>query len=187
MALRSVVFVVVLPMLAVPAVSRAQQTGSLPVSPPRVHREIRGFDFRKDGVWRRQGRAVRALRAHLLSRRNLGALNAPMAAGPALASAAAVSGVLKVPTILFKFKNTPASQLRTSAAYDQVLFGTTPPSGRPYTYRSFYEQMSNGLLSLQGNAIGYVTLDSTETPLLPTTRRRPQPTRISISSRVRSP
>src|SRR5437016_1201269 len=153
--------VAVLSALSVPAVSRAQQA-----PPLRVRREIPGFDFRKDGVWRRQARAVRAARARLLSRRNFGALNAPMAAaGAPLASGAAVSGVLRVPAVLFKFKNTPAGELRNTAQYDQVLFAPSPTgasAGRPYTYRSFYEQMSNGLLSVQGQSYGYAALDSNE-------------------------
>src|SRR5947199_4085382 len=147
--------------LSVPAVTRAQQ-----VPPPRVRREIRGFDFRKDGVWRRQARAVRALRTRLLSRRNFGTLNAPMAAaGAPLTSGAAVSGVLRVPAILFKFKDTPGAQLRNTTQYTQVLFAASPTgasAGRPYTYRSFYEQMSNGLLSVQGATYGYAALDSNE-------------------------
>src|SRR3989475_1579704 len=112
--------------------------------PPRVRREIPGFDFRKDGVWRRQARAVRALRALLLSRRNVGALNAPMAAvGAPTPAGTAVSGVLRVPAILFKFKDTPAAQLRTTTQYDQVLYAPSPTgasAGRPYTYRTFYEE-----------------------------------------------
>jgi immune inhibitor A len=159
---RSLALVVVVSTLTVPAVTSAQQA-----SPPRVRREIPGFDFRKDGVWRRQARAVRALRARLWSRGNFGALNAPMAAAAAapLGSAPAVSGVLRVPAILFKFKNTPASELRTTTQYNQVLFGAAPmgaAAGRPYTYRTFYEQMSNGLLSVQGQAYGYAALDSNE-------------------------
>jgi len=158
---RSLALVVVVSTLTVPAVTSAQQA-----SPPRVRREIPGFDFRKDGVWRRQARAVRALRARLLSRGNFGALNAPMAAAAApLGSAPAVSGVLRVPAILFKFRDTPASELRTTVAYDQVLFGVAPvgaAAGRPYTYRTFYEQMSNDLLSVQGQSYGYAALDSNE-------------------------
>src|SRR3989441_434527 len=158
---RSLVLVVVVSALSVPAVTRAQQA-----PPPRVRREIPGFDFRKDGVWRRQARAVRAQRARLLSRRNFGALNAPMAAAAApLGSAPAVSGVLRVPAVLFRFKDTPASQLRTTVAYNQVLFGVAPvgaAAGRPYTYRTFYEQMSNDLLSVQGQTFGYAALDSNE-------------------------
>src|SRR2546430_318842 len=158
---RSLVLVAVVSGLSLPAVTRAQQ-----VPPPRVRREIRGFDFRKDGVWRRQARAVRALRARLLSRRNFGALNAPMAAaGAPLASGAAVSGVLRVPAILFRFKDTPGAQLRSTSQYTQVLFAASPTgasAGRPYTYSSFYEQMSNGLLSVQGASFGYAALDSNE-------------------------
>jgi len=158
---RSLVLVAVVSVLTVPAVIGAQQA-----RPPRVRREIPGFDFRKDGVWRRQARAVRALRARLLARRNVGALNAPMAAaGAPLASGVAVSGVLRVPAVLFKFKNTPASEVRNTTQYDQVLFAPSPTgasAGRPYTYRTFYEQMSNGLLSVQGQTYGYATLDSNE-------------------------
>ena len=161
MTLRSLMLVAAVAGLSVPAVTRAQQ-----VPPPRVRREIRGFDFRKDGVWRRQARAVRALRTRLLSRRNFGTLNAPMAAaGAPLTSGAAVSGVLRVPAILFKFKDTPGAQLRNTTQYTQVLFAASPTgasAGRPYTYRSFYEQMSNGLLSVQGATYGYAALDSNE-------------------------
>src|SRR5437879_10071277 len=158
---RSLVVVAGVCALSVPGATRAQQA-----PPPRMRREIRGFDFRKDGVWRRQARAVRALRARLLSRRSFGALNAPMtAAGAPFASGAAVSGVLRVPAILFRFKDTPGAQLRTTTQYTQVLFAAAPTgasAGRPYTYRTFYEQMSNGLLSVQGATYGYAALDSNE-------------------------
>src|SRR5207247_3065525 len=95
---RSLVIVAVCSALIVPALAHAQQA-----PPPRVRREIPGFDFRKDGVWRRQARAVRAARARLLSRRNFGALNAPMAAaGAPLASGPAVSGVLRGRAVYFQ-------------------------------------------------------------------------------------
>src|SRR5260370_42337296 len=119
---RSLVLVVVISALTVPGATRAQQA-----APPRVRREIPGFDFRKDGVWRRQARAVRAQRARLLSRRNFGALNAPMAGAAApVGSAPAVSGVLRVPALLFKFKDTPASKPRTTAQHNEVPFRPTP-------------------------------------------------------------
>jgi len=78
---------------------------------------------------------------------------------------AAVSGVLRVPAILLKFKDTPAAELRTTTQYNQVLFAASPTgasAGRPYTYRSYYEQLSNGLLSVQGQTYGYAALDSNE-------------------------
>ena len=164
---RSLVLVAVVCALSVPGASRAQQA-----PPPRVRREIKGLDFRKDGVWRRQARAVRALRAKLLARRSFAALNAPMAAagaplaaGVPLASSAAVSGALRVPAILFKFKDTPATEVRNTTQYNQVLFAASPTgasAGRPYTFHSYYEQMSNGLLNVQGEAYGYAALDSNE-------------------------
>src|SRR6266581_178204 len=106
----------------------------------------------------------------LLVRRRFAALNAPLlggggaplSPGAPLAGSAAVSGVLRVPALLFKYKNTPYSQLRSASQYDQVLFSITPPSGRPYTYRTFYEQMSHGLFSVQGKTFGYAALDSAE-------------------------
>ena len=161
------VAVLVLVCLAAPGRAPAQQ------GPPRVRREIPGFDFRKDGVWRRQARAVRALRHRMLARRNFPALNAPMAggggtplsAGAPLAANAAVSGIVKIPAILFRFKDTPAAEIRTTTQFNQVLFAPAPTgasAGRPYTYRSFYEQMSNGLLSIQGQTYGYAALDSNE-------------------------
>ncbi|OLC74324.1 MAG: hypothetical protein AUH78_11490 [Gemmatimonadetes bacterium 13_1_40CM_4_69_8] len=143
---------------SVPGAARAQDRPS-----PRW--EIRKFDFRSDGVWRKQARQVAKNRARLLGRRQFGALNAPLVGGGGVApsgAAVAVSGVLRVPALLFKFRDTPAAQVRAAAEYDQVLFAATPPSGRPYTYRSFYEQLSNGLLSIQGETYGAVTLDSDE-------------------------
>src|SRR3989441_2223523 len=158
---RSLVIVAVCSPLIVPALARAQQA-----SPPRVRREIPGFDFRKDGVWRRQARAVRAARARLLARRVLEAFTARGAAAAALPPPGpAVSGVLRVPAILLKFKNTPAAQLRTTTQYNDVLFAASPTgasAGRPYTYRSYYEQLSNGLFSVQGQTYGYAALDSNE-------------------------
>ncbi len=133
--------------------------------------EIPGFDFRKDGVWRTQARAVRARRAELRAAGRFAELNAPVArvapmsqvAGPQ-PSATVVSGVLKVPAILFRYKDSPAPTF-VAADYDAVLFGATPAgaaAGRPYTYRSFYTQLSNGVFDIQGQTFGYANLDSNE-------------------------
>jgi M6 family metalloprotease-like protein len=155
-------FAVALAAALAPAATRAQGL-------PPYRREIRGFDFHRDGVWRRQARAVHARRARLLARRDFPALNAPivtsggvpLSSGAPLASVAAVSGILRVPALLFRFRDSPTPAF-TAAAYTQVLFASAPPSGRPYTYRTFYEQLSNGLFSIQGTAYGYVTLDNDE-------------------------
>jgi len=133
--------------------------------------EIPGFDFRRDGVWRKKGREVRALRARLRAAGRFAELAAPITGGAPLSQAAGpgpsatqISGVLKVPAILFRFKDSPAPTF-VAANYDDVLFGATPAgagAGRPYTYRSFYQQMSNGVFDIQGKTYGYATLDSNE-------------------------
>src|SRR5438046_9776198 len=134
-----------------PGAARAQDR-----SAPRW--EIRKFDFRSDGVWRKQARQVATNRARLLGRRQFGALNAPLAgaggaAGVLLspvapsAAAVAVSGVLRVPALLIKYRDTPAAQLRAAAESDQAPFAATPPSGRRCTDRSICGTISTGLLS----------------------------------------
>jgi M6 family metalloprotease-like protein len=130
--------------------------------------EIPGFDFRRDGVWRTKAREVREMRARLRAAGRYSELNAPVArvapmsqmSGPQ-PSATQVSGVLEVPAILFRFKDSPASPF-VAASYDSVLFAATPPPGRPYTYRSFYNEMSNGVFDIQGQTFGYANLDSNE-------------------------
>lgn len=132
--------------------------------------EVPGRDFAPDGVWRKPAGAVRATRRRLLAQRDFAALNAGAARAALLAppqniaaSPAAVSGVLRAPLILFDFKDTdPGALVFSSGQYQSALFGSTPPSGRPYTLRSYYEQLSNGMFSVQGTAYGWVSLDSNE-------------------------
>ena len=127
--------------LGAPAVAVAQERAT-----PR--REVPGLDFRPDGVWRKQARAVRAARTRLLSQGRFSDLNAPLAAAAPAPSAAAVSGTLSVPAVLFTYAGTSAPPF-AATDYDAVLFGATPLFARPYTYHSFYSQMSTGLLDIQ--------------------------------------
>ncbi|HEX4574212.1 MAG TPA: immune inhibitor A domain-containing protein, partial [Gemmatimonadales bacterium] len=126
--------------------------------------EVPGFEFAPNGVWRGRARRIAQIRATLLSQgaflRLNQALTAPLG-GPALA-APAVTGVLKVPAILLRFQDTNVGALYDTASYDNVLFASTPPPGRPYTIRTFYEQMSHGLFSMQGQVLGWVPLSKIE-------------------------
>jgi M6 family metalloprotease-like protein len=132
--------------------------------------EIRGLDFRPAGVWRARAQQVRRYRAALLSQGAFSTLNAPLASRaprvlprtPQASPPQVVSGILKVPAIMFQFRDRTFSVTHTASEYDRVLFSTAPPLGRPYTYRTFYQQMSNGLLDIQGQTYGPATLDSTE-------------------------
>ncbi len=133
-------------------------------------REPRGFDFRPDGVWRVRARQVRVARASALARDDFRSLNSALAfrapvglRAQAAPSPTAVSGVIRVPYFLVSFRNTDTTTLRPIAAYDTMLTFATAPPGRPYTVRTFYEEMSNGLLSLQGEILSRTALDSNDT------------------------
>src|SRR3989442_15299553 len=109
---------------SVPGAARAQDRPS-----PRW--EIRKFDFRGDGVWRKQARQVAKNRARLLGRRQFGALNAPLVGGGGVApsgAAVAVSGVLRGPGLLFKFRGPPAAPGRGRAGDGQGAFAAPPPA-----------------------------------------------------------
>jgi M6 family metalloprotease-like protein len=125
--------------------------------------EIPGFDFRENGAWRVRARQVSALRRQLLSQGKIPTLNAPMlvAGGPA-PSAASVTGTVAVPVLLFSYNGTPAQFKRSPTQYTNVLFSASPPGGNPYTLRTFYEEMSNGLFGMTGTIMGWVELDSAE-------------------------
>jgi M6 family metalloprotease-like protein len=125
--------------------------------------EPRGFDFTPDGVWRKKARAVAQARADAMARGDFSSLNRhlsfPSLSAP-LRTTMAVTDTLRVPVLLVRFKDTDTTTLYAPSAYDSVLLGTTPPYGRPYTVRTFYSEMSHGLLTVKGVIIGWITLDS---------------------------
>ena len=121
--------------------------------------EIPGFDISTDGGWRVKARRVAAERARLLRARDFQRLNAAPAAAPSLA-ATVVTGTIYVPLVLFYYQDVAIGP--DISQYDAALFSTTPPLGRPYTLRTFYDQMSDGQLTMLGQAIGWALLDSNE-------------------------
>ncbi|HLQ69222.1 MAG TPA: M6 family metalloprotease domain-containing protein [Gemmatimonadales bacterium] len=131
--------------------------------------EIPGFDFRPNGAWRVRAQQVSAYRRQLIATRNFAALNAPMARTPggAQGPATAMAATHTVPAILFSYANTDPSLTRDTSQYNALLFSTSPPVvgviQNPYTVRTFYEQLSNNLLSMRGQVFGWVRLDSNET------------------------
>lgn len=137
-------------------------------------REVRGLDFAPGGVWRNRVRAVQRARRDALLRGDFAQLNAALAmraranapfesALAAAGASTAVTGVLKVPVILLRYADTDTTQSRAPALYDSALFTPVPLTGRPYNVRTYYEEISNGLLSMQGVVIGWITLPGTET------------------------
>lgn len=130
---------------------------------PRRDWEPAGFDFTPDGVWRKKARAVVQARAAAMARGDFVSLNrhmGPLSLGAPARTTMAVADTLRIPVLLVRFKDTDTTALRAPSAYDSVLLGTTPPYGRPYTVRTFYTEMSHGLLTVEGVVIGWITLDS---------------------------
>ncbi|HXE58323.1 MAG TPA: M6 family metalloprotease domain-containing protein [Gemmatimonadales bacterium] len=139
--------------LAFPLTASAQG----PVRP--VRRELPGFDFRRDGAWRKHTRAVREARRQLLRSKAYSALNnrAPTAFG-----GAAVAGTYRVPVILFRFSDVGFPAGFTTGAYQSLLFSPTPAPAfpgelRPYSVKTFYQQLSDGAVTIDGNVFGVVT------------------------------
>jgi M6 family metalloprotease-like protein len=132
-----------------------------------IGREVPGLDFSPNGVWRARARQVRLNRARLLAQGRFDLLNAAAGVTPS-PTATAVTGTVREPVILFKYKDTPnAALIADTAAYNAVLFAATPPLGRPYTVRTYYEQMSTPAggaprESIQGQSFGFFALDSNE-------------------------
>lgn len=139
--------------------SAAAQAGQ---EPQRDYRERAGFDFRPDGAWRVGVRRIRAHRARLMAAGMWTEVNAAREARAPIPgiTQAAVNGALRVPFVLMRFRDTDPGTLQPSTAYSALLLGQSPPSGRPYTLRTYFAEMSNGLLQVEGDVVGWVALDS---------------------------
>jgi len=118
------------------------------------------LDLPDDGAWRVRAGAVARLRAALRAQGDFAALNASLRADGPTPAPAAVEGVMRVPAVMFGFSNTDTTALPRAAQYDSLYFGLTPPGGRSYSLRTLYREMSNDLLDVQGQALGWVLGDN---------------------------
>ena len=118
--------------------------------------EVRGFDFRADGAWRRRTNAVRAIRHALLRAGAVGALNSRSAAAP---GAARVTGHYFVPVLPIAFRNVTIPFPVTD--YENLFFSGAPVA-RPYSVKTFYEQLSNNNIQMDGTVFQPVTVDSAD-------------------------
>lgn len=88
-----------------------------------------------------------------------GAFRSLNASGP---GATKVTGNFNVPVILISFKNSLIPF--TAAEYQDVLFNPAPSvPNRPYSVRTYYEQISNGNISISGTVFSPVAADSNNT------------------------
>jgi M6 family metalloprotease-like protein len=121
-------------------------------------------DFSPNGAWRRRGANVRARRAELLRQRDVRALNAAAAPGPfrgpALVqgvAATAVTGGFYIPVIAIEYRD--AGLRFPVSEYQRVLFSPAPLD-RPYSLKTYYEELSRGRISLDGLVFRPIRVDS---------------------------
>lgn len=117
--------------------------------------EVRGLDFRPGGAWRKQTATIRAARQQLIASGNLAFLNSAMPGR----SATVVTGSFKVPVVPIRFSNTDTTTLFATAQY-QDLFFSPAPVGRPYSVKTYYEQLSNGNITMSGRVFPWTRADS---------------------------
>ncbi len=141
----------------------AGRTGTLAAQQRRVEQlytaDGKVLDLPPDGGWRVKFRQVVETRARLLSQGLFAQLRVPEAA----VIGGVMQGHLYVPTILIAFKNTNTAALPDTAKYDSTYYTSTPLAGHAYSVRTFYEEMSHGLLHVQGQSYGWVVADSNDT------------------------
>ncbi len=127
--------------------------------------EIPGLDWGPRSAWRVRAATVSARRSALIQAGQIRALNAsqPLLAAASVASGAAataVTGTFFVPVIAIAYSDvaTPFP----ADAYRAVLFSTPPhPEARPYSLKTYYEQISGGRITMTGRVFDPVRVDST--------------------------
>jgi len=131
--------------------------------------EVFGLDFRADGAWRKRADRVREWRRSQRRAGNLAALNlAAGASAPSLRAAGSapaaslLAGAFFVPVVPIAYSNVPAAY--PVSDFQNVLFTADPGSlNRAYSLKSFYEELSNGAISLDGRVLDPIRMDTTDT------------------------
>lgn len=128
----------------------------VPVPPPPGRREVTSIDFSRDGAWRAKTRKVQESRRAALARRDIRALNTPGAA-------MTVTGNFVVPIVFIAFSDTtvtPATPIiGDTGQYRSLFFSANPmaeATPRPYSLKTYYEQLSNHNITFDGDMYGWI-------------------------------
>jgi len=120
--------------------------------------ELPGMDFRPRGAWRQRSANVRAQRQALLNAGNFAVLNSQV---PGMAGTV-VTGSFFIPVVPILFSNTDTTTIHPVSEY-QNLFFSGSPVGRPYSVKSYYEQLTHGRITMSGTVFPWVHVDSSDT------------------------
>jgi len=145
---------------------RGRVTGKRPPAAyyEMLARDPSAYQFRR--VWKDYARQVRERRQALAAAGDYRGLNAhlegvPASVAVARASGAAVSGSFNFPVLLGLFSDSTHVTLPDSATLDSTLFSTL--AAPPHSITTYYDEVSNGLLTVSGDIVNWVTVDSAST------------------------
>ncbi|HTK56096.1 MAG TPA: immune inhibitor A domain-containing protein, partial [Gemmatimonadales bacterium] len=138
------------------------QAQTRPVPPAPGRREIPNIDISPNGGWRVKARKVQTARHAALARGDLRTLNAP-------GFAMAVQGELSMPVVFLAYGDTTVTPGVTAVIGDtgqfRSVFFSANPTGeavpRPYSLKTYYEQLSNGGLTIDGALFGWINTGKT--------------------------
>ena len=149
-ACRFLATIAVASLVFLPVSSAAQQRSGAKVG----RFEVPWLDFSADGAWRTRTNQIRSARRSMLRNREFSALNA---AGSAQTR---VDGIYNVPVVLISYSNVAVGF--TTAEYQDVLFSPAPTI-RPYSVKSYYEEISRGLITMNGVVLDPVVMPQPDT------------------------
>lgn len=159
--------------MAAPLSSSAQDVEMLGrmhgTRPPPGYYEVLARDptaYQFEEVWIKTARQVMERRLALTRANDFAALNAHFSGGRPSASAAqaagsAVAGTLRVPVLVGVFSDSTQVLRPDTASLRTRLWSTAPVP--PYSVTTFYAEMSNSLVQVTGDVIGWFALDSAST------------------------
>lgn len=136
------------------------------VQPPPGYYRVLASDpgaYQFQNVWKDVALRVQERRRALVRARDFATLNAHFRGGQtsrstARATGAAITGTFKFPVIIGLFSDSTHATLPGQAELDSILFSTAAPP--PYSLAQLYDEMSDGLVDVQGNVVGWFTVDS---------------------------
>ncbi|UCC83253.1 MAG: M6 family metalloprotease domain-containing protein [Gemmatimonadota bacterium] len=145
---------------------RGRVTGKRPPAAyyERLARDPSAYQFQR--VWRDHARRVRERRQAMVRAGDYRGLNAHLegvqaSVAVARASGAAVTGTFDFPVLLGLFSDSTHTTLPDSITLHNILFNAV--AAPPYSVTTYYDELSNGLLTVGGDIVNWVTMDSPST------------------------